>query len=256
MSKRRRFVIASLLLSLGFVGIQFLTDVNRLWAIGVLGIFTTILFGWSLWGNLGRDMTLLTLVLPTVFTLGVGIFWFLLPASVFTRIPIVIFYAVGMYVLSLTMNIYTVAAIRTIALLRAARGVGFVLTLITSFFVFDAVLSLKAEIYYLIPLILVISLPLYFQGFWSVVLEKEFSKDMLKLSLICSLVTAEIGGALYFWPVTVMVGSLFLTVSFYMLLGLGQAKLEDRLFPTIVREHLVVGTLVFIAMYIATHWGG
>jgi len=149
-----------------------------------------------------------------------------------------------------------VAAIRTIALLRAARGVGFVLTLVTSFFVFDAVLSLKAEIYYLIPLIFLISLPLYFQGFWSVVLEKKFSKDILTLSLIGSLVTAEIGGALYFWPVTVMVGSLFLTVSFYMLLGLGQAQLEDRLFSTIVREHLVVGTLVLIAMFIATHWGG
>jgi hypothetical protein len=41
-----------------------------------------------------------------------------------------------------------------------------------------------------------------------------------------------------------------------MLLGLGQAKLDERLFSSTVREHLVVGTLVFAAMFFATHWGG
>lgn len=60
----------------------------------------------------------------------------------------------------------------------------------------------------------------------------------------------------FFWPVSVVVGSLFLTVTFYMLLGLGQAKVEERLFPAVVREHVVVGIVVFLAMFIATHWGG
>lgn len=255
MSKRRRFVIASMLLSLGFVAIQYLTDQNRFWAIGILGISTIILFAWSLWGTLGKNMTLLTLVLPTIFTVGVGIFWFLLPANVYTRIPIVIFYGIGIYILLLTMNIFTVSAIRTIALLRAAKGVGFVLSLIAVFLVFDAIFSLRTEAYILTPLIFAISVPLYFQGFWTVLLEKKFSKDLLLLSIVASLVTAEIGLALYFWPVTVVVGSLFLTVFFYVILGLGQAKIDGRLFASVIREHLIVGALVFIAMFFATHWG-
>jgi len=213
-----------------------------------------VLFAWSLWETLGRNLTLLTLVLPTVFTLGVGIFWFLLPANIYTRIPIVLFYGIGIYVLSLRMNIFTVSAVRTIALLRAARGVGFVLSLVTSFLVYDAILSLRAEVYILFPLIFVISLPLFLQGFWSVLLEKSISKDLVGLSLISSLVIAEISAALYLWPVTVVVGSLFLTVAFYVILGLGQAKLDGRLFASVVREHLTVGTLVFIAMFFATHW--
>lgn len=256
MSKRRRFVATSLLLSLGFIGIQFLTDQNRFWAVGVLGVLTIILFLWSLWEGLGTNMTISTLVLPTMFTFGVGAFWFLLPTNIYTRIPVVIFYAIGIYVLCLTMNIFSVAAVRTIALLRAARGVGFVLSLVTSFLVFDTILSLRSEIYILTPLVFAISLPLYFQGFWSVLLEKEFSKSILNLSLISALVTSEVALALYFWPVSVVVGSLFLTVTFYMLLGLGQARLEDRLFTAIVREHLIVGLLVFVAMFFATHWGG
>lgn len=256
MSKRTRFVITSLILSLGFIGIQLLNDQNRFWAIGILGLLTLALFLWSLFEGLGRNMTLLTLILPVMYTLGVGFFWFLLPANLFARIPIVIFYGAGIYILCLTANIYSVASVRTIALLRAARGVGFVLTLIASFLIFDAILSVRTEIFYLVPIVLVLSFPLYLQGFWSMVLEKEYSGQLFVLSAVSSVITAEIAAALYFWPVTIVVGSLFLTVSFYMLLGLGQAKLEGRLFKSTINEHLVVGILIFIAMFIATHWGG
>jgi len=255
MSKRTRFVITSLILSLGFIGIQFLNDQNRLWAIGILGLATAGLFIWSLFGSLGRNMTLLTLVLPVIFTLGIGFFWFLLPTSIFARIPIIIFYGLGIYILCLTANIYSVASVRTIALLRAARGVGFVLTLLTSFLVFDAFLSIKAEIYILVPLILIASFPLYLQGLWAMQLEKDATKELFILSAISSLITTEIAAVLYFWPVTLIVGSLFLTSSFYVLLGLGQAKLDGRLFSSTVREHLTVGSIIFIAMFIATRWG-
>lgn len=255
MSKRTRFVITSILLSLGFVGIQFLNNQNRFWAIGILGCLTFALFLWSLFENLGRNMTLLTIVLPVMFTLGVGFFWFLLPANIYARIPIIFFYGIGIYILCLTANIYSIASVKTIALLRAARGVGFVLTLITSFLVFDAVLSIRTEVFYLVPAIFLLSFPLYLQGFWSMFLEKEYSAELMILSVAFSLITTELAVILYFWPVTIVVGSLFLTASFYMLLGLGQAKLEGRLFKSTVREHLLVGALIFMAMFISTRWG-
>ncbi len=255
LSKRQRFLITSFVLTLGFVGIQFLDNQFRFPAIGGLGLLTIGLFTWSLWEGLGRNMTLLSLILPAFFTLGVGVFWFLLPTSIFTRLPILIFYGIGIYVLCLTSNIYSVAAIRTIALLRAARGVGFVLTLVTSFLIYDAILSLKTLLPVTALSVLFLSFPLFLQGFWAVPLEKEFSKELFILSLISSLIIGEVAAALFFWPVTVVVGSLFLTVAVYMLLGLGQAKLEDRLFSQTIREYLVVGFLVFIGMFFATHWG-
>ena len=201
-------------------------------------------------------MTILTLILPAIFTAGVGIFWFLLPTNIYTRIPIVIFYGIGIYVLCLTMNIFSVAAVRTIALLRAARGVGFVLSLVTSFLVFDTIYRLDLNFIFLTPLYFLVSCLLYFQGYWSVLLRKNFPKDIFKLSIISSLVTSEVGLALFFWPVTVVVGSLFLNRNFLYAFGAGTGELEERLFPAIVREHLIVGLLVFIAMFFATHWGG
>ena len=256
MSKRRRFLLTSIILSLGFVGIQFLNDQNRFWAIGILGLLSALLFAWSLLENLGKNMTLLTLILPMFFTFGVGIFWFLLPANLLTRVPIVIFYGIGIYVLALTMNIYSVSAsIKTIALLRAARGVGFVLTLVTAFLVFDAILSLKVSILLTVPLIFFFSFPLFFQGLWAFDLNEDFSKDLLLMSMVGSLVISEVSAAIYFWPVTIVVGSLFLTVMIYLILGLSQAKIEGRLFIATIREHLTVGALVFVAIFFATHWG-
>jgi hypothetical protein len=153
------------------------------------------------------------------------------------------------------MNIYTVSSQKAIVLLRAARGVGFVLTLLTAFLIFDAILSLRINILLSAPLILVSSLVLFLQGFWSIDLDKTVDKNLFLLSLVSSIVVTEIQIMIFFWPVSVVAGSLFLTASIYLLLGLGQAKLEDRLFPNITREYLTVGAVVLLGMFLATHWG-
>jgi hypothetical protein len=255
MTKRRKFLITSLVLSLGFVGIGFLDNQYRFLAIGVLTLAAVALLAWSLWEGLGRDMTLLTLVLPAFFTASVGIFWFLLPVSIFARLPVVIFYGFGIYSLCLTNNIFTVSAIRTIALLRAAKGVGFLLTLVTSFLVYDTIFSLRETALFTSLLTAVLSFPLFLQGFWQVQLNKKLSREVVLYTAIFSLVTSEIAVCLFFWPVTVVVGSLFLTTGVYVLLGLGQARLEMRLFSETVRDYLMVGILVFGGMFFATHWG-
>lgn len=254
-SKRLRFITSSLILSAGFVWIQFLDDTYKFIAIAVLVLLTGIFSVWSFYEGLGKNMTLLSLILPMLFTLGVGMFWFLLPSSVYTRIPTVIFYGIGLYVLSSTMNIYTVSSQKTIALLRAARGVGFVLTLATAFLIFDAILSIRQSIFISSSMVFISTFLLLIQGFWSIELEKEFDKSIFIMSLISSLIITELSILIFFWPVTVVVGSLFLTSGVYLLLGLGQAKLEDRLFPSVVREYLTVGLIVLIGMFFATRWG-
>ncbi len=166
------------------------------------------------------------------------------------------FYGVRIDALSLTMNVFTVSTVRTIALLRAARGVGFVLTLITLFLIYNAILSLKIPFWGSALLITALSFPLFLQGFWTIPLDKKITSDLLVLSLISSLVVGEISVSLFFWPATLVVGSIFLTVAVYVLLGLGQARLEQRLFSQTVKEYLLVGILVFMGMFFATHWGG
>lgn len=254
MSKRKRFILTSLVLSFGFIGIQLIDVRYRYVSIICLTILTIILFIWCLKEGLGKNLTLLTLILPTMYTLSVGLFWFLLPSSIFARVPVVILYGFGIYALCLTSNIYTVAAIRTIALLRAARGVGFVLTLLTSFLVFDTILSLKASVLINLLLTVTTSFPLFMQGLWTSKIEEKFSGEIFLSSVIFSIIVGEIAAILFFWPVSLIVGSLFLTVTLYMLLGLGQAKVEGRFFPQTVREYIIVCVLVIFGMFVATRW--
>jgi len=253
-SKRIRFLISSLALFFGFIGIQVVDDSYKFIVIGILVFMTGVFAVWSFFEGLGKDMTILSLILPMLFTLGVGLFWFLLPSNIYARIPIIIFFTVGIYILFSTMNIYTVSSSKTIALLRAARGVGFVITLVTAFLIFDAILSLRQNIFISAPLIFLTSFLLFLQGFWSIDLEKKMDNGLLGLAVISSLIVSEISIVVSFWPVTLVVGSLFLTSGVYMLLGLGQTKLEDRLFPNSIREYLTVGVLVLIGMFFATRW--
>src|SRR3990167_11186556 len=249
MSKRQRFIITSVILSLGFIGIQLLDQRIRPISIALQGLITLLLFAWSLKEGLGWNMTLASLILPFYYTVSVGLFGFLLPSSFFTLIPAVSIYGFGIYALCLTANIYTVAAIRTIALMRAARGVGFVLTLLTFFLIFDTLLSLHWPVYYSSFLVMLTSFPLYYQGYWSIVINKTFTKDVFLVSAVSSLMIGEIAASLFFWPVTVVVGSLFLTLTAYVLLGLGQAKIEGRLFSQTIKEYLILGFFVFIGMF-------
>jgi len=241
---------------MGFTSIQIFNDLNKFIVIAVLVILTGLLSFWSFYEGLGKNMTLSSLVLPMLFTLGVGMFWFLLPSSIYTQIPIIIFFTAGIYILLTTMNIYTVSSLKTIALLRAARGVGFVLTLITSFLLFDAILSIRQYQYVSAPLIFITSFLLFLQGYWSIELEKKLDIKIGSMALVSSLIVTELAVAISFWPVTVVVGSLFLTSGVYMLLGLGQTKLEDRLFSNAIREYITVGLIVLVGMFFATHWGG
>jgi len=256
LSKRKRFLISSFVSSLGFVGVQLLPEDFRFIGIFLLSILAVILTGWSLYDGLGKNATLLILILPFFYTLGVGFFWFLLPSNIYARIPVVLLYGLGVYALCLTLNIYVVAAIRTIALLRAAKGVGFILSLFTFFLIFNLILSFKWPVYVSASFVSLLSLPLYLQGFWTASLEKYIDKRLIGYSLIASILMGEIATAIFFWPVTLVVGSLFLTVSSYVLLGLGQAQLEGRLFSQTVREYVSVGIAVLVGMFFVTNWGG
>jgi hypothetical protein len=76
LSKRIRFIFSSVILSMGFVGIGFLEDRMRFLGILILVFFTFLFFVWSLWEGLGINASLLSLILPVFFTLGVGLFGF------------------------------------------------------------------------------------------------------------------------------------------------------------------------------------
>ncbi len=255
MNKRRKFALAAIILALGLVALQLVRLEWRYQAIGILAVISYFLSAWALREDLNGIEWLTVLILPVFFTLSVALFYFLIPARWFSRGVIAVIYAIGFYALLLTENIFNVASIRTIQLLRAARSVGFLLTLLAAFFLFDTIFSLRLSACWNFLLLVLVCLPLSLQFLWSIELEEKVTGSILAVTAVFSLCIGEIAAFISFWPVSVILGSLLLTTFFYVLLGLGQHWLQRRLFEKTVKEYLWVGGLVFWIVFWRTRWG-
>lgn len=254
--KRQKFILTAVILAAGLLAIQVTNIPWRYQAIGALAVLTYLLSAWSLVEGLTKIKWFTVLTLPVLFTAGVGLFYFLLPARWLARLPVALAYGLGIYVLLLTENIFSVAAIRTIQLLRAAHAVGFLLTLVTAFFLYDTILSFRLDSWFNFLFVGVVSLPLLICGLWSINLEEGIGRKTWLYSFSLSLILAEMALAFSFWPVTVVTGSLFLVTTMYIILGLTQLEFSQKLFRRSIYEYLGVGIVVLLIMLFTTHWGG
>jgi hypothetical protein len=254
-SKRQQFVAVTLLLTLILVATQLFSDSLRFDLLFFLGIAAYILSALVLRYELRGWEYLTLLILPSFYTAAVFLFYFLLPTRWLTRLPIAILYAIGMYAILLTENIYNVAAERTIQLIRAAHSVGFLLSLVTMFFLMDTALSLRLPFYLNVIITLCIVFPLALQALWSMELTATISANVLSGSLVIALLIMQLVLIFSFWPIKTTIEALFITTVFYSLVGMTQQYLIGRLFANTFREFLAVLLLVFILVIFTTRWG-
>ena len=256
LDKRKKFIITAIILTLGLLVIH-LGEITWCYqAIAILAVLTYFLSAWSLKEGLNGIEWLTVLALPVLFTISVGLFYFLTPTFWWARVPIIILYGGGIYGLLLTENIFSVAAIRTIQLVRSAHAVSFLLTLATSFFVYNVIFSFRQPVWVNLIAVLLFSFPLILQGLWCINLEPKIEKSLWFKTIALSLVMGEMALVFSFWPVSVAVGSLSLTTSLYITLGLTQQYLNERLFKKTINEYIAVGIAVLIVILLTTRWGG
>ncbi|MBI2404788.1 hypothetical protein HYV22_01255 [Candidatus Gottesmanbacteria bacterium] len=256
LSKRQQFVGITAILTIGLLLTQLVSTELRYTMVLFLAAAAYILSAFSLRDDLSGIEWMTLLVLPTAYTAAIALFYFLLPVRWLTRIPVAAFYAVGMYALLLTENIYNVAAERTIALLRAAHSVGFLLTLVTYFLLLQTILSFHFYAPVSVVATGMVSFFLAFQFLWAIELESRVNQRLVHVSVLLSVVFAQLAWVFSFWPVSQVLQALFITTCFYSMVGMAQQYLVERLYKKIVIEFMMVTVLVFIIVFLATHWRG
>lgn len=256
LTKRQQFVGATVILLFGLIATQLATPDFRYPMTFGLSVLAFLLSAFVLREDLKRIEWIALLTLPTLFTAAVALFYFLLPARWLTRVPVVFLYAVGMYALLLTENIYNVAAERTIALLRAAHSIGFLLTLVTYFLLVQTVFAFRFSFIYNTILVGGISYLLAFQSLWAVVLESKVSGRVWHITAVTALVLGELAWVFSFWPTQSTLKVLFLTTCFYGIVGMTQQYLVEKLYKKTVTEFFSLCVIVFAIVLIATHWRG
>lgn len=255
LDKRKKFVLAIILLSFGLLISQFMTGISRIVTSFLLATFSAAALLAIIYKDIKGTFAYPLFILPFFYTLALGLFYFLVPERFLTRLLVTVFFATTTYALFLAHNIYAVSSIRTIQLFRAAHAVNLFLTIIAFFILIDILFTLHLAFYFLFLLLFIVSAPLILQLLWSVTLDNTISEIVLIFTLSLSFMIAQVGAMLSFWPATPTVAALFISGAYYTFVGLSQYWLEKRLFKGILWEYIWVVVVVFLVLLFATKWG-
>lgn len=252
MRRREKFVLASVVLSLGLLLVQYVGLDWRYIALGIFMVATYFVSAWALATDLQPYEWWTILPFPPLYAGSVSLFYYLLPSAFVTRVLILGLFGVGMYGLFLTSNIFSVAKGRTIQLLYAAHAVGLFFTLFTSMLFVNAVFSLRLPFYFNALLIGLVHFPLVLMSLWSIKLEPFISSLIWNLSLLLTLVLMELVILFSFLPLPAWHAALFVMGVLYIGLGALQSQLRERLFQNTANEYSLVAIflgLIFLGLF-------
>jgi len=220
-------------------------------------VATYFLSVWALQPDFSGEEYVVLLALPTLMSLGVV----LLSEIPNFPVPLVYFippiYGVGLYVTLLVENIFHVSArSKLIPLLRAARTVGYLLTLVVVFIVSTLVFSEHFPSYLNAILMFIAGGILVGQALWQATLTSTNRINLILATLISSLVYGEMAFVISFWPARALGSGLVMTTVGYFLIGLIQHEWQNNLNRRAVTEYVLVGTAVFLLLIFTTSWTG
>lgn len=252
--KRQVFVISTILLTVILLLTQVVSQDFRYAFVIFLAICTYIISAYALREDLNGVEWLTLLVLPALYSAAVALFYFLLPVRWLTRIPVAIVYALGLYALLLTENIFNVAANRTIALLRAAHSVGFLITFITYLLLSQIIFAFRLGPTFNALGIGLLSFFLIFQSLWVMELTEKASRRVLVITAVLTLVLSEFSFMVSLWPAQPLMRSLFISSLFYSLTGMTQQYVVERMYKKTVIEFLIVTVVIFVIFLATSSW--
>ena len=254
-SKRQKFVFSTLLLLTIFFISTYYTGFTHI-IIGLsLALFTDILLFLILKEDLKNTFSYPIFILPFFYTLSFSLFYLIIPQRLFSKVLLSLLFGFGFYSLLLTQNIFVISALKTINLLRSARIVAFVISLLVLFFIANFVFSLHLP-FFVSPL--VIGLVIFFLNFQSLWIYSQGStkiNELLVNSVFISFAIMQLSLVLLIWPVNGSIYSLFLTGIFYTYSGLSHAWIEKRLFKGVLWEYIWVGFMSVFILLVFSRWG-
>lgn len=261
MSKRLRFFISSMIGAFAFYFYLSLPVESSYY--GLLLLLGTVIF--CFWFGLGIifegavDTKIMTILLPSIWTLGFGLFAALIPANTFYSVILSLFFGNILYIMFLVKNVFLVAiGYRTVPLYRAAYTVSLIMTLLACFFLFDSMLSFKLPFWANMLITFLFGMVIFANHYWNVAIELPDDgeqKGRWPYIIVPSVVLAEFSAILSFWPVGIFKGSVYLVSAIYVISGLIQAEIRDRLFRGVVLTFTYIGLAAALAAILATDWG-
>ncbi len=255
-SKREELVFFSLVLS-GLLLVLFLIPLGVLKIVFLL-LFCAIVFLVSLAvfrENLDGIEPFVLPILPVLFTLSISLFYNIISERWLTRISFIFLYGILIYSIFLVENVFSIAKIKNIQLMKVARTIYFFVSAFTVFLFSYVILS-----FHLIGIIsasvtAVFVFLVSFTFIWSFSLEKKFAWGDAGISLFNSIVLFEAVLSLTFWPINIYLVSLFITSVYYSMVGIWDNILGFRVRGWSVMEYILINAAVFLLCLLTVNFG-
>ena len=256
-NKRQRLLLATILLVIITVIVQIISGIRLDWrGVVVIAVSSYFLTYFALWEEIKGVEFLTLFILPVLFSISAIFSYYLFPVRWLTRLIIDFLFGLLFYSCLLVQNIFNVAAIRTIQLLRVAKTVSLLLTILTYFLIIVVLFSFHLEFYIDMLIIFVLSFLLSIQSIWSVKLKEGIGKWEIIYALGVSILLTELVAILSFWPLSIFIKGIFITGVFYSLIILVNDYFQDSLFSQQIKEFIIlVFSLVFLICLMGK-WGG
>lgn len=254
LSKRQKFVFCVGIVTALFFISSFFTGLIHVGFSIIISILTAGFLFFILKEDSRGVFTFPIYILPFFYAISFSLFYLLIPERLISSVLSTIVFSFGLYSLYLAQNIFALSSVRTINLLRSARIVSFVITLIVMFFFVNVFYSLQFAPYMAPLLIFILIFLLAFQSLWAYSLDREKIREITVLSFFLALMITELAFVLILWPVNVSIYSIFLTGIFYTYLGLFHTWIEKRLFKGILWEYVWVAFLSIFILLAFSRW--
>jgi len=260
MSKRFKYFVSALFSALGFLMFISLPYESRYYGLmaGVVLVVFCFWFGLGIIFEKSFYTRIMAVLLPVCFFVGFGLFVAFLPYNTLLSIILSIFFGLVLYSMFLVENVFLVAiGYKTVPLYRAAYTVSLMVLLLSAFFMFDSLYSFRLS--YLINTlwVLVMGWLIFLYQYWAIAIELPDdgkSKSLKSYVLIPSIILAELALVFSFWPTGIFKGSVYLVSAIYVLSGLIQADIRERLFKRTWLMYAWIGAAILLAIVIISSW--
>jgi len=249
--KRIRFVISTLGLALLlFVSTFFFFD-KASFFIPLLMVVSYGASFFSLYEGIEKIEWYMLFLMPVLLSVAMYLFYFLFPVRWLTRIPFIFIYAITMYAIFLSSNIFNVGVEKNLQLYRAGFSVNyFIQTMI--FFLFGNVLASFHWGFLANALVFgLLSGAMSIQLYWSIRLDVRLRREVLNHALLTALFVAEVSLFLSFLPIQESIFALVVAVSYYCLAGLTHLHLDERLFKHSITEYTTIFIVILVILFLS-----
>lgn len=252
--KRLRLVISTVILTLSMLFTTFFSLDAAIIFIPLLGIICYILTFFCILEDIEHIGWFGFFFMPIALTISLYLEYFLFPGRWLTRISFVGIYGISIYAILLTSNIFNVGVEKSLQLYRAAFSVNYFYQAFVAFLSMNFLFSLQQNAFINALGVGIISFLLAFQLFWSIRLKRFIEPEVLKYAMFAAYILAQSALVVSFVPLKSAVLSLFITSSYYSLIGLIYHYIDQRLFKETFREFIFVWLFVLGITLLSLNW--